>query len=238
MTRALLHSVPKPPSKPRIRTRWRTLFGPQRPLPRASRRTLPNSRHPNNEQYGGERLSPRHPFRLCDARTTSSRVQRAAKHLIHASATCVRQHTATSQIALPTCEQSMHMLSTCALTAANASDHARALIPAPTASARRPICGICPNSTNKALACDASGGGAHHCKPCSSTHLSGLRAPEARSRTISCPFGLHFAALAQICAKQGERAAVESRASSRAHLLACPAISTARPKDSGLYWVF
>ena len=95
-------------------------FGPQRPLPRASRRTLPNSRHPNNEQYGGERLSPRHPFRLCDARTTSSRVQRAAKHLIHASATCVRQHTATSQIALPTCEQSMHVLSPCALAAANA----------------------------------------------------------------------------------------------------------------------
>jgi len=83
-----------------------------------------------------------------------------------------------------------------------------------------------------------AGGGAQHCKPCSSTHLPGLRAPEARSRTISCPFGLQFAALAQICAKQGERAAVESRASSRAHLLACPAISTAWPKDSGLYWVF
>ena len=79
-----------------------------------------------------------------------------------------------------------------------------------------------------------AGWGAQHCKPCSRTHLSGLRAPEARSRTISCPFGLHFAALAQICAKQGERAAVESRASSRAHLLACPAISTARPKDSVL----
>ena len=83
-----------------------------------------------------------------------------------------------------------------------------------------------------------AGGRAQHCRPCSSTHLPGLRAPEARSRTISCPFGLQFAALAQICAKQGERAAVESRASSRAHLLACPAISTARPKDSGLYWVF
>ena len=83
-----------------------------------------------------------------------------------------------------------------------------------------------------------AGGGAQHCKPGSSTHLPGLRAPEARSRTISCPFGLHFAALAQICAKQGERAAVESRASSRAHLLACPAISTARPKDSVVYWVF
>ena len=79
-----------------------------------------------------------------------------------------------------------------------------------------------------------AGGGAQHCKPCSSTHMSGLRALEAASRTISCPFGLHFAALAQICAKQGERAAVESRASSRAHLLACPAISTARPKDSVL----
>ena len=74
--------------------------------------------------------------------------------------------------------------------------------------------------------------GAQLCKPCSRTHLSGLRAPEARSRTIS--FGLHFAALAQICAKQGERAAVESRASSRAHLLACQATSTARPKDSVL----
>jgi hypothetical protein len=83
-----------------------------------------------------------------------------------------------------------------------------------------------------------AGGGAQHCKPGSSTHLPGLRAPEARSWTISCPSGLQFAVLAQICAKQGERAAVESRASSRAHLLACPAISTARPKDSGLYWVF
>ena len=134
-------------------------FWPSAASARASRRTLPNSRHPNNEQYGGERLSPRHPFRLCDARTTSSRVQRAAKHLIHASATCVRQHTATSQIALPTCEQSMHMLSTCALAAANASDHARALIPAPTASVRCPILRICPKSTNKARTCDKSGGG-------------------------------------------------------------------------------
>ena len=88
-----------------------------------------------------------------------TRTQRAAKHPIHASPTCVRQHTATSHIELPTCEQSMHMLSSCALAAANASDHARALIPAPTASARRPICGICPKSTNRALACDASGVG-------------------------------------------------------------------------------
>ena len=104
-------------------------------------------------------LAPRHPFRLCDARTTGSRVQRAAKHPIHATPTCVRQHTATSHIELRTCEQSIDVLSPCALAAANASDHARAFIPAPTASARRPICGICPNSTNKAPTCDKSGGG-------------------------------------------------------------------------------
>ena len=83
-----------------------------------------------------------------------------AKHLIHASATCVRQHTATSQIELPTCEQSMHVLSPCALAAANASHHAHALVPAPTAAARRPICAICPKSTNRAPTCDKSGGGA------------------------------------------------------------------------------
>ena len=82
-----------------------------------------------------------------------------AKHLIHASATCVRQHTATSQIELPTCEQSMHVLSPCALAAANASHHAHALVPAPTAAARRPICAICPKSTNRAPTCDKSGGG-------------------------------------------------------------------------------
>jgi hypothetical protein len=92
------------------------------------------------------------------ARTTSSRVQRAAKHLIHASATCVRQHTATSQIELRTCEQSIDVLSPCALAAANASHHAHALVPAPTAAARRPICAICPKSTNSAPICDKSGG--------------------------------------------------------------------------------
>jgi hypothetical protein len=79
------------------------------------------------------------------------------------------------------------------------------------------------------------GGVAQHCRGGWSTHLPGPRAPEARPRTIPCPVGLHFAALAQICAKQAERAAVESRASSRAHLWACPAISTGRPEDSGLY---
>ena len=59
-----------------------------------------------------------------------------------------------------------------------------------------------------------AGGRAQHCRPCSSTHLPGLRAPEARSRTISCPFGLQFAALAQICAKQGERVEGEFEGSS------------------------
>jgi hypothetical protein len=198
-------------------------------------RTLPNSRHPNNEQYGGERLSPRHPFRLWDARTTGSHVQRAAKHPIHAFATCVRQHTTTSEFELRTCKQSMHALSPRALAAAQASDHASVLVPAPTAAARRPICTICPRAQTRHRHAMRAGGVAQHCKGGCSIHLPGPRAPEATPGTISCPLGLHFAPLAQICAKQGERAAVESRASSRAHLWACPAISIARPKDSGLY---
>jgi hypothetical protein len=83
-----------------------------------------------------------------------------------------------------------------------------------------------------------AGAHAQHCKGGRVTHLPGPRAPEATPQTISCLSGLHFAVLARICAKQGERAAVESRASSRVHLLACPAINTAPPKDSRLYWVF
>jgi hypothetical protein len=79
---------------------------------------------------GRDCLPATRPFRLRPTlrRTTYhdelSRVQRAAKHPIHASATCVRQHTATSQIELRACEQSMDVLSPCALAAANASHHA------------------------------------------------------------------------------------------------------------------
>jgi hypothetical protein len=97
---------------------------------------------------------------------------------------------------------------------------------------------ICPKHKPRHRHAMRAGRVAQHCRPRSATYLPGLRAPEATPRTISCPVGLHFAALTQICAKQGERTAVESRASSRAHLWACPATSIARPKDSGLYWVF
>ena len=128
-------------------------------LSRARRDGLYRIRDPlTTSKMAGRDCLPATPSDSWDARTTGSRVQRAAKHPIHAFATCVRQHTATSQTALPTCEQSMHVLSPCALAAAQASDHASVLVPAPSAAARRPICAICPKSTFQAPACDASGG--------------------------------------------------------------------------------
>ena len=113
------------------------------------------------------------------ARTTGSRVQRAAKHLIHASATCVRQHTTTSEFELRTCKQSMDALSPRALAAAQASDHASVLVPAPTAAGRRPICRDLPEAQTKAPACDASGAGS----PALQAPLSNLSARPASARS-------------------------------------------------------
>ena len=50
------------------------------------------------------------------------------------------------------------------LHAANASDHARALVPAPTAAARRPICGICPRAQTRHRHAMRAGARAQHCK--------------------------------------------------------------------------
>ena len=194
---------------------------------------------PHNERYGGERLSPRHPFRLWDARTTGLRVQRAARQSIHAFATCVRQHTTTSNFELQTCKQSMDALSPRALAAAQASDHASDLVPAPTAAGKCLISAICPKPHKQGTGMRYERIGAPITARAVPPHI--CAAPERRKRCLGAARALSgsiFLPGPRSGAKQGERSLLESRASSRGHLWACAAIGIAWSKDSRLYLVF
>ena len=81
----------------------------------------------------------------------------SSMHLRHASGSTLQHPRSSSRHANKACMCSAH--APWLLRPANASHHAHALVPAPTAAARRPICAICPKSTNRAPTCDKSGGG-------------------------------------------------------------------------------
>jgi hypothetical protein len=95
-------------------------------LSRARRDGLYRTHAPLTTSNMAGRDCPCHPFRLWDARTTGSRVQRAAKHPIHAFATYASGSTERStpqnlSSSSRTCKQSMYALSPSALPGCSAS---------------------------------------------------------------------------------------------------------------------
>jgi hypothetical protein len=147
----------------------------------------------------GERLSPRHPFRLWDACTTGSRVQRAANHLISCVCDmCPAAHHKIRVRAQDMCKQS-HVLYALSPEPTRPGCSA-SLRPCIRSRSRTHCCcqmpdlRYLPEAQTKAPACDASGGG----RPALQGRLkrpAPERAPEATPRTIPCPVGLHFSAL-------------------------------------------
>ena len=99
-----------------------------------------------------------------------------------------------------------------------------------------------PEAQSKAPTCDASGGG----RPALQRRLKhpSARPPSAGSDAPDHPVPCRAplcCLVPHLCAKQGERAAVESRASSRAHLWHCGLVQPSAPhglRIMGLYWVF
>ena len=101
-----------------------------------------------------------------------------------------------------------------------------------------PICANLPLSTNKARTRNAGARGARALQ-------GALKHPSARPLSAGNDAWGHLVRvqaqlcfLAPICAKWGKHTAVESRAGSRARLLARSALSTAGTKGSGVYGVF